>query len=265
MQMDKIARQATHFNRVAESYRTSREHINHRTIKDLMWREFLADKDILRRSPYTVLEPMCGFADGFQILSTYLGPDFTYRGFDYSRAIVDLLQESRPQLAVSHQDVTQFEADAEYDIVILLGGLHHVPDHAANVVARLSRALKPGGHFINLEATEGNPVFGWIRRLIYRRIPLFDSETERAFTTREYRNLFESAGLRHVDSVYPGLLAYVLYYNPGAFPWLNVGGQGLVRALWSLERPFRRNAIGRTLSFATLSLWQRPELADASL
>ena len=257
--MDKVARQAAHFDSVAETYRTARQHLNHRTIRHLIWSEFLRDKDGLRRPGCAVLEPMCGFAAGREILTDHLGIDFDYRGFDYSAAVVASLRASHPDIAVSHQDVTRFEADAEYDIVILIGGLHHVPDQAEQVVMRLGRALKPGGYFVSFEPTNGNPVFTKAREWIYRRNSLFDEETERAFPVRAYYGLFERAGLRHVDSFYPGLLAYVLYYNPDAFPLLNVGGPGLVRALWRLERPLRRSAVGRVLSFATLGLWQRPE------
>jgi SAM-dependent methyltransferase len=258
--MDKITRQAAHFDGIAETYRVARQHRNHRTIRHLMWKEFLGSRDTLRRPGCSVLEPMCGFAAGREILSTYLGVPFSYRGFDYSTAIIDSLKASNPNLVVNHSDVTRFEADSEYDIIILIGGLHHVPDQANQVVSRLGRALKPGGYFINFEPTNGNPLFTLAREWIYRRNSLFDAETERGFPIRAYYNMFERAGLRYVDSIYPGLLAYVLYYNPDAFPMLNVGGPWLVQALWWLERPFRRSAIGRTLSFATLALWQRPEL-----
>ena len=255
---DEVARQTAHFDSVAETYRTSRQHRNHLTLKDLMWREFLGDKDALRRGGMAVLEPMCGFADGRDILARHLGIDFDYSGFDYSSAVVDSLKQSSPDISVSRQDVTRFEAERQYDMVILLGGLHHVPHAAADVVGRLARAIKPGGYFISLEPTDGNALFTWVRRWIYRRNALFDEGTERSFTLGEYYGMFEAAGLHHVDSFFPGLLAYVLYYNPDAFPWLNVGGEGLVRAVWRLERPFRRNGIGRRLSFATLGLWQRP-------
>jgi hypothetical protein len=63
--------------------------------------------------------------------------------------------------------------------------------------------------------------------------------------------------------MYPGLAAYVLYYNPDAFPALNFGGPETVRRLFALERPFLRSAAARTLSFATLSLWRKP-LPEAS-
>ena len=262
---DKVARQTAHFDSVAETYRTARQHRNHRALKDLMWREFLRDKDGLWADGLSVLEPMCGFASGRDVLAAHLGRKFDYRGFDNSAAVVDALRLSDPDLAVTRHDVTRFEADAEHDLVILLGGLHHVPHAAARVVGALARALKPGGYFISFEPTDGNRAFAGLRRWIYRRNPLFDEETERSFTLAEYYAMFAHAGLRHVDSFQPGLLAYTLYYNPDAFPWLNVGGTGLVRAIWALERPFRRGAIGRTLSFATLALWQRPMIPEPGL
>lgn len=263
--IDKVARQAAHFDSVADTYRSARQHLNHRTFKSLMWREFLSGRDELRQSGLAVLEPMCGFAAGYEVLAQQAGTEFDYQGFDFSRAVVDALRRSHPGLAVSHQDVTRYAAEAEFDIVILLGGLHHVPHEAANVVRRLARALKPGGYFISFEPTDGNPVFARLRQWIYRRNPLFDEETERAFTLAEYFAMFEQAGLDAVENIHPGLLAYTLYYNPDAFPWLNLGGPATVHAIWALERPFRRNVIGRTLSFATLSLWQRPAASETGL
>lgn len=258
---DKVTRQAAHFDSVAERYRQSRQHQNHLTLKSLMWQDFFRDKQQLRKNGLAVLEPMCGFASGREVLATHLGTEFDYSGFDNSGAVVEMLRLSHPDIEVTRQDATQFEADTEFDIIILIGGLHHVPHEAPRVVDRLARALKPGGWFINFEPTDGNPLFSKIRRSIYRQNDLFDAETECSFTLSEYYGMFEQAGLRHVDSFHPGLLAYVLYYNPDAFPWLNIGGPGLVRAIWALERPIRRSALGRIFSFATLGMWQRPVAA----
>jgi len=69
---------------------------------------------------------------------------------------------------------------------------------------------------------------------------------------------FTDAGLAPKDLCFPGLSAYVLYYNPDAFPKLNLGGKKLVKTLFNLDRLFLRNTIGRVFSFATLSLWQKP-------
>ena len=133
-----------------------------------------------------------------------------------------------------------------------------MPTHATNVVNRLASCLAPNGLFINLEPTSGNPVFRWVRERIYARNSLFDEETERAFEVSELAMLFSNNNLKQVDQLYPGLLAYVLYYNPDAFPRLNIGTPGLVSFLVKLEKWLWRTKPARWFSFATLSIWQKP-------
>jgi hypothetical protein len=126
------------------------------------------------------------------------------------------------------------------------------------VVRNLAPGLRPGGLFINLEPTHGNPVTKAVRDRIYRRNALFDERTERAFGVGELYAMFRGAGLELVEAQHPGLLSYVLYYNPDAFPNLNLGGERCVRAAFALDRPFLRTFVGRRLSFATLTLWRKP-------
>jgi len=255
---DKIARQQAHFDSIAEAYFSARQGANHQLLKDLMWRDFLGRHEELRRDGLTVLEAMCGFGEGKDIIERALGIAVSYSGFDFSNAVVARMRETRPDIDISQADVTQYEGREQFDLVMLVGGLHHVHHAAAEAVARLSRAIRPGGYLLNFEPTDGNPVFRWIRDRIYRGNGLFDEQTERAFAVDELLGLFRSAGLDRVDVAWPGLLSYVLYYNPYAFPSLNLGGERAVRAAYALDRPFVRTGLGRCLSFATLSLWRRP-------
>lgn len=263
--MDKIERQKKHFNEIADVYYKARQTENHLLVKDLIWRDFLNDKRDLKRSGVTVLEAMCGFAEGKKLLEKHLGVSVIYSGSDYSDTVVERLRESHPGLDIHQQDITKFVPDKQnqYDIIILLGGLHHVPDMAADVVSRLSGAIRPGGYFINLEPTSGNWIFEKAREMIYKRNSLFDEQTERAFSVSELFNMFEAAELSLVDVMYPGLLAYVLYYNPDAFPGLNVGNATVVKMIQAVDRLFYRTLIGRWLSFATLTLWKKPAIDGA--
>jgi SAM-dependent methyltransferase len=255
--MDRTERQREHFNTVALAYHQARQDKNHLLLKDLIWREFLRDKGELRVEGLRVLEAMCGFADGKDILERHLGISLRYEGFDYSDAVVAYLEKERPELRVWQANVESFEIDKNFDAVVLLGGLHHVPHVAADVIPRLTACLRPGGWFINLEPTSGNRLFRRIRERIYERNALFDEETEQAFPVGEFLAMFTDAGLTPVDVIHPGLLAYVLYYNPDAFPRLNVGGERMVKAAFALDRLFLRNRVGRALSFATLGLWRK--------
>ena len=254
----KVQRQREHFDRISETYRRSRKHENHLTLKTLMWRDFLQDKAYLKGRRLRVLEPMCGFADGKAILEQHLGVEIDYVGFDFSDQVVAKLSESDPRLHVFHADITRFRPPPEdFDLIILLGGLHHVPDYAQAVVENMAAGLRPGGTFINLEPTHGNPVFRAIREGIYRRNEIFDEATERGFRYRELMEMFERVPLTLVDRSFPGFLSYVLYYNPDAFPRINLGGPKMVRTTFAFDKLFMRGSLGSFLSFATLTMWRK--------
>lgn len=254
-----IERQRTHFNAIAQRYEAGREEANHRRIKSLIWRAALDCLAPLKGRRIRMLEPMCGYGEGLGIVRDTTDLDVDYSGFDYSDVIVEELSRSFSGGRIWQADVTQYQPErADYDLIFLAGGLHHVPDSASQVVCNLASGLKPGGMFVNFEPTYGNPIFNAIRERIYKNNDIFDEVTERAFAVADLRAMFRSTGLEEIRTFYPGLLAYVLYYNPYAFPLLNRGSVRLVDAIFSMDRLFMNNAIGRCLSFATVSIWRKP-------
>ncbi len=254
-----IERQRTHFNAIAQRYEAGREEANHRRIKSLIWRAALDCLAPLRGRRVRMLEPMCGYGEGLGIVREHTDLDIDYAGFDYSDVIVDELSRSFSGGRIWQADVTRYQPEAAaYDLIFLAGGLHHVPDSAAQVVRTLASGLAPGGMFVNFEPTYGNPIFNAVRERIYRTNDIFDEVTERAFAVRDLRTMFVAAGLEEVRTFYPGLLAYVLYYNPYAFPLLNKGGVRLVEAVFAIDRLLMNNPVGRWLSFATVSIWRKP-------
>jgi SAM-dependent methyltransferase len=256
--MSLVEKQREHFNGIAETYFTARQHANHLELKRLIWSEFF-DNSVLAERDLTVLDAMCGYADAAPILRDHLRGDIVYSGFDYSDEVVARVRRDDPGLDVWQADATTFRPSRSYDLVVLIGGLHHVHHNAERALANLVEAIRPGGHFLSFEPTHGNPLFGAVRNAVYRRNGLFDAATERGFSVTDLMRMFERAGLERVDVLYPGLLSYILYYNPDAFPRLNVGGTDAVRRLFAIERPFMRSFAARALSFATLSLWRKPQ------
>ncbi len=257
--MDKVERQREHFERISGTYHESRRDPGHQLLKRLMWDAFLGDKQALKRPGLRVLEPMCGSGEGRDVVARHLTERFEYAGFDYSQPLVDRARGAGLDVVKANVlDYASGPGDPKADLVILVGGLHHVYERAGEAVARLATGLAPGGHFLSFEPTHDFAPVRWVREAVYARNDLFDDESERGFALEELDALFTGAGLEPVDRMYPGLLSYVLYYNPDAFPWLNRGGTGGVRACFALDRPFLRSRIGRKLSFATLSLWRKP-------
>jgi len=205
----------------------------------------------------SVLEPMCGYGEGKKILEKYLKKTFEYEGFDSSDTLINTVRADFPDINITKIDVTRYKPAKKYDLIILLGGLHHVPTCAKDVVKNLSEGLKEKGYFISLEATQNNFILKNIRKIIYRTNPVFESDTERAFDLPELNNIFLSGGFKIIEQIYPGLLSYVLYYNPEAFPALNMGNEQMVRFIFNIDKCFFKNLPGKIFSFATLTLLQK--------
>jgi SAM-dependent methyltransferase len=255
--VDKIEKQREHFESISNKYYSARQTSNHLHIKSLMWNYFFEDKGYLKKQNIKVLEPMCGYGEGKKIIEGHLGIRFQYEGFDYSDTLIETIKTNNPLLNVYTQDVTKFNPSDKYDIIILIGGLHHVPDYTSEVLKKLSAALNDGGYFINYEPTQNNFILKGVRNRIYKKNSLFDNETERAYDLADLNQFYSEANLKVVDQIYPGLISYILYYNPDAFPSLNLGGKRMVDFAFIFDRLFIRNIIGRKLSFATLSLLQK--------
>lgn len=127
-----------------------------------------------------LLEPMCGMAEGLQIVRKFVQEDVVYLGFDYSENMVEHARSLHPGQRIEWQDATQFDAEGQtFDFIILIGGLHHVFDRSADVVARLCAALKPGG--ISLPSS--------LRRTLGSRVKCASASTRRmrCSTTRPNR------------------------------------------------------------------------------
>lgn len=255
--MDKIEQQRAHFESISEHYFEQRQTDNHLLLKDLMWTHFFKDKQDLKKGEVKVLEPMCGYAEGKKILDRYLGTGGEYTGFDYSDNLIEKVKAKEPELHVFVQDITKFNPAEKYDLIILIGGLHHVFQYTQDVIGIMNRSLNPGGYFINFEPTENNAFYRALRKRIYKKNDLFDEETEQGFSLKDLNGYFEKKGFTIADQLYPGLLSYMMYYNPDAFPALNIGGSKMVKFTFGLDKLFFRNWIGRKFSWATLTLWQK--------
>lgn len=255
---DLVEQQRKHFNQISEQYFRARNHPNHLLLKELIWSGFLRRNARIAPEVTRVLEPMCGMAEGYEILRRNLVPNLDYSGFDYSENMVEIARTAHPELKIEWNDVTAFQAKGEpFDLIILIGGLHHVYSRTRDVLENLRESLRPGGYFVSFEPTHDNWLSRRVRQRIYKTNDLFDDDTEQGFEYRDLDEHFRRAGYAKVDEVYPGLLAYVLFYNPDAFPALNIGGKWLVSLLFAIEELFWANWIGRKFSFATMSLWRR--------
>lgn len=251
-----IEQQREHFDSIADKYFSARQNKNHLQFKKLIWKEFF--KDFTWEKERTlVLEPMCGYSEGERILSENIDTKLIYEGFDYSQPLINEVLKKDPKKNVYKQDVTKFKPTKKYDIIIIIGGLHHVYRNTDTVLESINKALNKNGYFIVLEPTQNNPLFRFVRSKIYSKNNIFDSETEKAYDLDTLNKHFELNNFEIVKQIYPGLLGYILYYNPDAFPILNKGSIKLVNIIFTLEKFCYSNFVGEYFSFATMSLLRK--------
>ncbi|TGK21397.1 class I SAM-dependent methyltransferase [Leptospira kmetyi] len=256
---DKSEIQRAHFNKIKDDYNSARSGANHLAYKRVWWNrllDYLSNKIDAKRE-LLGLEAMCGLGEGSQFLKENF-PSIRFEGFDYSDEMVAACKKENTAIFhVFHQDILKFEAKEKYDIVILLGGLHHVPDNVDIALDRIYSSLKKGGLFINLEPTHNNFLFRMVRERIYKKNALFEENTERGFNLKDYNALLKKSGFEILNQFYPGLLGYVLYYNPDAFPGLNRGSTKIAKFLSNFDWILGRTFLGTYFSFATWSVCKK--------
>ena len=251
--MNSIEQQKEHFDNIALEYYTARQNPNSLEFKRLLW-DYVFSFIPHSTKMISVLEPMCGYAEGETIVTTHYCKDINYIGFDYSENLINIVKKSWPNKNVFVQDVTTFKPERKYDLILILGGLHHVPDYTTQVLRIMNDSLEEGGYLINLEPSHGNRISKAIRDRIYRSSPIVDYQTEKDYAVKELTNIYIETGFRIVHQFYPGLLAYSLYYNPDMFPRLSRINPKALRTLFALEKPFYKSRLARFFSFATLSI-----------
>lgn len=253
---DRVEAQRAHFESIARTYIEGRSGINHLAYKSVMWKEVLAKlaQHLPANGPLLGLEAMCGSAETSARLVERF-QNLTMDAFDLSESMVDAADESiAKKVRIFQKDVLQLEIKDTYDFAVVIGGLHHIAHDVDRGLGNICDALKEGGIFLNLEPTHNNMLWQTVRSRIYAENSIFEENSERGFTLKEYNHCLASKGLIVEDQFYPGLLGYVLYYNPDAFPALNVGPPAMARALARLDMRLGLSFIGKYLSFCTWTI-----------
>ncbi|MDL2279654.1 hypothetical protein LJC15_03195, partial [Desulfovibrio sp. OttesenSCG-928-G11] len=131
------------------------------------------------------------------------------------------------------------------------------------VMSNIAKSLKDTGLFICFEPTHNNFLTASIRSIVYYLNSFFDHKTERGFSSKELDGIAKKQGLTPVAQLYPGLLAYILWYNPDAFPLLNRGSEPLAKKYIRWERTVWASRFAYYLSFATLTCYKKDSSADS--
>ncbi len=202
--------QQAHYDRVAEAYVTNLSYPH--------TREYTAylDQALLGQLPAAglgdVAEICCGRGEAVELVAgrftRAIGVDIS---LNMLRAACN--DHHEPNLAFIQGDATRLPlADAAFDSVFMLGGIHHVNDRAA-LFREIARILKPGGRFYFREPVSDFWPWLMLRAVIYRLSPNLDHLTERPLRYDETAPYLTAARLRLASWKTYGFFGFCLLMN----------------------------------------------------
>ena len=198
-----------------------------------------------------VLEAMCGSGHSTGFL---LERGAHVTGLDVSEQAIEMFRTKWPACtAVAESILSPTLPDASFDVVLVVGGLHHVHPHADEAVAQVTRLLKPRGFLCFCEPHTGSLVDA-VRRTWYLRDPMFETN-EAAVNISALRSA--TAGRFDVISErYFGNVAHTLVLNSmvlRAPRWLKRLYSSPAMEIEALLNPI----LGRRLSCSVVCQWRK--------
>jgi ubiquinone/menaquinone biosynthesis C-methylase UbiE len=157
-------------------------------------------------------ELCCGTAEGFALLGSHIRRGI---GIDVSLAMLERAARRHDDARFSfiQGDATRLPlADDSFDSVVMLGGVHHVPDREA-LFGEIARILKPGGIFLWREPVSDFVLWRALRAIVYRLSPMLDDETERPLVWDETVPVLTRAGLTLEDWKTYGFFGFCVFMN----------------------------------------------------
>lgn len=183
-----------------------------------------------------VIEICCGQGDGLRLVGARA--DLAV-GLDVSASMLAAADERLADdgALLVQADATQIPFQCGvFDVVLSLGGIHHVPGRR-QLFEELFRVLRPGGRLVLREPLNDAAPWRMVRALVYRLSPALDAETERPLLSEETCAELEAAGFEVLRWRPYGLLGFMLLMNSDVLVLNRIlrylpGVEGLTR-LWA--------------------------------
>lgn len=198
-----------------------------------------------------VLEAMCG---GGQTAEYLLNRHARVTGLDISPQQTAHFEKRHPWAkALTASMLSSGLQSDSFDLVSIVGGIHHMPPHVNETVLEVHRILKPGGYFCFMEPHSGTAV-DRIRRAWYKRDPLFAKNEEAVNMSELHKNFAEHFEFKH--EFYRGNFGYLFVLNSMVFRVPLFLKPFYSPSMMTFESLFNKIG-GKTLSCFVVAQWQK--------
>jgi SAM-dependent methyltransferase len=202
--------QQAHYERIARDYDAHyNDTYSQRYMNKFVFDFMFKDIDV---ADFEVLEAMCG---GGQTTEYLLDRRATVTGLDISPQQTDHFEKRHPRArAITASMLNSGFQDRTFDLVSIVGGIHHMPPYVDEAIEEVHRILKPGGYFCFMEP-HSEAAMDRVRRFWYKRDPLF-AENEEAINMTELHDKF-SDRFEFKNEYYGGNFGYLFVLNSMVF------------------------------------------------
>ncbi len=204
--MSHEAAQRAHYEEIGAAYEVHYSDPTSREYRDRFFHEpMFRGLDLAGK---TALDGMCGSGS----LSVYLSQQGAQvSGLDISPTQMAMYADKLPHCqAVCGSMMESGLPDASFDLIAVVGGLHHLHPQLPQAIDEVHRLLKPGGWFCFVEPHTGS-LPDILRGLWYRVDPLFE-ENEAAVDVAQIKRLNEHRFDFEIER-YMGNVAYIVVLN----------------------------------------------------
>src|SRR5690606_5891580 len=202
--------QQAHYERISRDYDAHYNDVySQRYVKKFVFDVMFKDIDVAN---FEVLEAMCG---GGQTAEYLLDRGAAVTGLDISPTQTNHFEKRHPRAtAITGSMLYSGFDDNSFDLVSIVGGIHHMPPNVDEAITEVHRILKPGGHFCFMEP-HSEAIADRFRRAWYARDPLF-AENEEAINMSELHEKFgDRFDFKH--EYYGGNFGYLFVLNSMVF------------------------------------------------
>jgi SAM-dependent methyltransferase len=241
--------QQQHYECIAAEYDSHYNDLySHRYMRKFAFEPMFDEIDLKDKN---VLEAMCG---GGQTTNYLLERGAKVTGLDISPQQASNFKLRHPDTEVRCGSILNSDiASDSFDIISVVGGIHHMPPHIEEAVLEIHRILKPGGYFCFMEPHSETAV-DRVRRAWYKRDPLF-AKNEEAINMTELRETFvEHFEFKH--EFYGGNFGYLFVLNSMVFRIPLFLKPLYSPAMMAAETVFNKVG-GKLLSCFVVAQWQK--------